>query len=60
MPRAGHVLGVDDEPSLVDAVATALRYEVRGDLHDNGYRQSLQSAIDIAVANGITTVAAGA
>jgi len=26
----------------------------------NGYRQSLQSAIDIAVANGITTVAAGA
>jgi len=26
-PRAGHVLVVDDEPSLVDAVATALRYE---------------------------------
>ncbi len=26
----------------------------------NGYRQSLQSAIDIAVANGITTVATGA
>ena len=26
----------------------------------NGYRQSLQVAIDIVVANGITTVAAGA
>ncbi len=26
-PPAGHVLVVDDEPSLVDAVATALRYE---------------------------------